>query len=56
MLLFLRTNDFRRDHAAMLAVGIGFVREPTVQPCGAGAVFLDLYGDRSGLVESNDRR
>src|ERR1044072_2521935 len=30
--LFLRTDDFDRDHAAMLAKGIVFVREPAVQP------------------------
>ena len=48
--LFLRTDDFRRDHAAMLAAGIEFVREPSVQPYGTVAVFLDLYGNRWDLV------
>src|SRR6185369_17996536 len=29
--LFLRTDDFARDHAAMMAQGITFVREPKVE-------------------------
>ena len=49
--LFLRTDDFDRDHAAMLAKGVSFVRPPAVQPYGKVAVFLDLYGNRWDLVE-----
>jgi catechol 2,3-dioxygenase-like lactoylglutathione lyase family enzyme len=49
--LFLATDDFDRDHAAMLAKGIVFVREPVVQPYGKVAVFLDLYGNRWDLIE-----
>ena len=49
--LFLRTDDFDRDHAAMRAKGIVFVREPMVQPYGKVAVFLDCYGNRWDLVE-----
>ena len=49
--LFLRTDDFDRDHAAMTAKGISFVRPPVVQPYGKVAVFLDLYGNRWDLVE-----
>ena len=49
--LFLQTDDFDRDHAAMLAKGISFVRPPTAQPYGKVAVFLDLYGNRWDLVE-----
>ena len=49
--LFLRTDDFDRDHAAMLAMGITFVREPAVFDYGKVAVFLDLYGNRWDLVE-----
>jgi catechol 2,3-dioxygenase-like lactoylglutathione lyase family enzyme len=49
--LFLRTDDFDRDYAAMLAKGIVFVREPAAQPYGKVAVFLDLYGNRWDLVE-----
>jgi catechol 2,3-dioxygenase-like lactoylglutathione lyase family enzyme len=49
--LFLRTDDFDRDHAAMTANGITFVRPPVEQPYGKVAVFLDLYGNRWDLVQ-----
>jgi predicted enzyme related to lactoylglutathione lyase len=54
--LFLRTDDFDRDHAAMRAKGIVFVREPVAQPYGKVAVFLDCYGNRWDLIEFTDRR
>ncbi|WP_445500530.1 VOC family protein [Microvirga sp. G4-2] len=43
--LFLRTDDFQRDHAAMVEAGIKFVREPKQAPYGTVAVFEDLYGN-----------
>ena len=49
--LFLATDDFDRDFAAMTAKGIAFVRPPAVQPYGKVAVFLDLYGNKWDLVE-----
>jgi catechol 2,3-dioxygenase-like lactoylglutathione lyase family enzyme len=49
--LFLRTDDFDRDHAAMMAQGITFVRPPEHAEYGKVAVFLDLYGNRWDLVE-----
>lgn len=49
--LFLRTDDFDRDYAAMTAKGVVFVRPPVKQPYGKVAVFLDLYGNRWDLVE-----
>jgi catechol 2,3-dioxygenase-like lactoylglutathione lyase family enzyme len=49
--LFLRTNDFDRDYAAMLAKGVTFVRPPAEHPYGKVAVFLDLYGNRWDLVQ-----
>jgi catechol 2,3-dioxygenase-like lactoylglutathione lyase family enzyme len=49
--LFLQTDDFDRDHAAMTAAGIRFVRPPVAQPYGKVAVFLDLYGNRWDLIE-----
>jgi len=49
--LFLATDDFARDHAAMRAKGITFVREPVRTAYGTVAVFLDLYGNRWDLVE-----
>ncbi|MES2443618.1 MAG: VOC family protein [Pseudomonadota bacterium] len=54
--LFLRTDDFDRDHAAMQAKGIVFVREAAIQPYGKVAVFLDCYGNRWDLVEFTDGR
>ena len=49
--LFLRTDDFDRDHAAMLAKGITFVRPPIEADYGKVAVFLDLYGNRWDLIQ-----
>jgi catechol 2,3-dioxygenase-like lactoylglutathione lyase family enzyme len=49
--LFLATDDFDRDHAAMTAKGVEWVRPPTVQPYGKVAVFLDLYGNKWDLIE-----
>jgi len=49
--LFLRTDDFDRDHAAMLANGVDFVREPKQAPYGKVAVFKDLYGNLWDLVQ-----
>jgi catechol 2,3-dioxygenase-like lactoylglutathione lyase family enzyme len=49
--LFLQTDDFDRDHAAMLAKGVTFVRPPAEHPYGKVAVFLDLYGNRWDLVQ-----
>jgi catechol 2,3-dioxygenase-like lactoylglutathione lyase family enzyme len=49
--LFLRTDDFWRDHARMVAAGVVFVRPPTVASYGTVAVFEDLYGNRWDLVE-----
>lgn len=54
--LFLRTDNFARDHAAMVAKGVRFVREPAVQPYGTVAVFEDLYGNRWDLIEFTDGR
>jgi catechol 2,3-dioxygenase-like lactoylglutathione lyase family enzyme len=49
--LFLQTDDFHRDFAAMTAKGVTFVRSPAAQPYGKVAVFLDLYGNRWDLVQ-----
>jgi|SRR6187402_35470 len=53
--LFLRTDDFERDYAAMTAKGITFVRSPQQADYGMVAVFLDLYGNRWDLVQFADR-
>jgi len=49
--LFLRTDDFQRDYAAMRGLGVRFVREPAEQPYGTVAVFEDLYGNRWDLLQ-----
>ena len=54
--LFLRTDDFWRDHAAMIEAGITFTREPKQAPYGIVAVFQDLYGNLWDLVQFTDGR
>jgi catechol 2,3-dioxygenase-like lactoylglutathione lyase family enzyme len=49
--LFLTTDDFARDYAALRAAGVRFVREPAHEPYGKVAVFADLYGNLWDLVE-----
>ncbi|EKX67446.1 VOC family protein [Streptomyces ipomoeae] len=48
---FLHTDDFIRDHARMLAVGVRFLEEPRHEPYGSVAVFEDLYGNRWDLLQ-----
>ncbi|TDB32817.1 VOC family protein [Stenotrophomonas sp. TEPEL] len=48
---FLNTDDFRRDHAAMLAAGVQFLEEPREEPYATVAVFRDLYGNTWDLLE-----
>jgi catechol 2,3-dioxygenase-like lactoylglutathione lyase family enzyme len=52
--LFLKTDDFDRDFAAMRARGVRFVREPKQAPYGRVAVFEDLYGNLWDLVQFAD--
>lgn len=49
--LFLHTDDFARDHAAMIAQGICFLESPRREPYGTVAVFEDLYGNKWDLLE-----
>ncbi|GAB3885651.1 VOC family protein [Spirosoma agri] len=53
--LFLYTDDFWRDHAAMQQAGIVFVRPPVEQPYGTVAVFEDLYGNQWDLIEPKNQ-
>lgn len=48
---FLHTDDFARDHAAMLGHGVRFLEAPRHEPYGTVAVFEDLYGNRWDLLE-----
>jgi catechol 2,3-dioxygenase-like lactoylglutathione lyase family enzyme len=48
--MFLETDDFQRDHAAMKRRGVKFVEEPRHEEYGTVVVFEDLYGNRWDLV------
>jgi catechol 2,3-dioxygenase-like lactoylglutathione lyase family enzyme len=48
---FLHTDDFRRDHAAMIAKGVRFLEAPREEEYGIVAVFEDLYGNKWDLLE-----
>jgi len=51
--LFLQTDDFARDHAAMLAVGVEFEEAPRHEPYGSVAVWRDPFGNRWDLIGPN---
>jgi catechol 2,3-dioxygenase-like lactoylglutathione lyase family enzyme len=48
---FLETDDFDRDHSALLTRGVRFLEEPRREAYGTVAVFEDLYGNRFDLIE-----
>lgn len=48
---FLHTDDFARDHAAMLAAGVVFEETPRVESYGTVAVWRDPFGNRWDLIE-----
>jgi catechol 2,3-dioxygenase-like lactoylglutathione lyase family enzyme len=48
--LFLTTDDFARDHAAMLAAGVEFEEPPRHEPYGSVAVWRDPFGNRWDLI------
>ncbi len=48
---FLKTDDFARDHAAMLAKGVMFREEPRHEVYGTVAVFADPYGNTWDLIQ-----
>jgi len=49
--LFLHTDDFWRDYAAMKARGVTFLEEPRPESYGTVVVFTDLYGNKWDLLE-----
>ncbi|MCF6101079.1 VOC family protein [Mesorhizobium muleiense] len=49
--LFLETDDFVRDHAAMLKRGVEFREAPRREAYGTVAVFADLHGNLWDLIE-----
>jgi len=48
---FLVTDDFGRDHAAMLANGVTFEAAPRIAPYGTVVVWQDPFGNRWDLIE-----
>ena len=48
---FLKTDDFARDHAAMLAAGVRFLEAPRHEAYGTVAVFADPYGNSWDLIQ-----
>ncbi len=48
---FLKTDDFLRDHADMLAKGIRFEEAPRHEPYGTVAVWQDPFGNRWDLIQ-----
>lgn len=51
VMLFLETDDFARDYAAMAARGVNFLEAPRHEVYGSVAVFEDLYGNKWDLIE-----
>ncbi|MCT8160764.1 VOC family protein [Pseudoruegeria sp. SHC-113] len=49
--LFLHTDDFAADHAAMLAAGVIFEEAPRHEPYGTVAVWRDPFGNRWDLLQ-----
>jgi catechol 2,3-dioxygenase-like lactoylglutathione lyase family enzyme len=48
---FLYTDDFSRDHAAMVVKGVKFCEQPRHEAYGTVAVLEDLYGNGWDLIE-----
>lgn len=48
---FLETDNFTRDHAAMLAKGVAFKEAPRHEPYGTVAVFTDPWGNLWDLIQ-----
>jgi catechol 2,3-dioxygenase-like lactoylglutathione lyase family enzyme len=48
--LFLQTDDFIRDHAAMLTAGVTFEEAPRSEAYGTVAVWRDPFGNRWDLI------
>ncbi|HEX4684263.1 MAG TPA: VOC family protein [Gemmatimonadaceae bacterium] len=48
--MFLRVDDFDATYDRLLTAGVTIVREPSDQPYGRLAVFLDCEGNRWDLI------
>lgn len=49
--LFLETDDFAGDHAAMQTRGVRFLEAPRYESYGTVAVFEDLYRQKWDLIQ-----
>ena len=49
--LFLHTDDFQRDYAALRDKGVRFLEPPRSESYGTVAVFTDLYGNKWDLIQ-----
>ena len=49
--LFLRTDDFARDHARLTAAGVVFEEAPRHEVYGIVAVWRDPWGNRWDLIQ-----
>jgi catechol 2,3-dioxygenase-like lactoylglutathione lyase family enzyme len=54
--LFLHTDDFERDYAALRSHGVPFDTEPRQEAYGTVVVFQDIYGNRWDLIEAKPTR
>jgi len=52
---FLQSDDFLRDHAAMMAKGVYFREDPRTEAYGTVAVFEDPFGNAWDLIEFKDQ-
>lgn len=52
--LFLKTDDFERDHAAYSERGVKFLEAPRHESYGSVAVFEDLYGNKWDLIQPKE--
>jgi catechol 2,3-dioxygenase-like lactoylglutathione lyase family enzyme len=51
--LFLETDDFWSDYNLLNNAGIHFIEQPRQDTYGWVVVFIDIYGNKWDLVESN---
>lgn len=49
--LFLNTDDFSRDHAAMRSRGVRFLEAPRHEAYGTVTVFQDPFGNKWDLIQ-----
>jgi catechol 2,3-dioxygenase-like lactoylglutathione lyase family enzyme len=53
--LFLHTDDFARDQAALLAAGATFEEAPRAEVYGTVAVWRDPFGNRWDLIQPSSQ-